>query len=120
MTHSFPTRRSSDLLQKLKVRWNEQVEFKFTTSLKYTFLTVADVVMVEDAKGVWHRVRLDERNEDGKEIDWEGTQDAGTRAYGTTLRGNALAPPTSTTPDVIGETRFEILNIPVQIGRANV
>lgn len=107
---------ASAVLQKLKVRWNEQVEFKFTTSLKYTFLTVTDVVMVEDAKGIWHRVRLDERNEDGKEIDWEATQDAGARAYGTTMIGNALAPPTSTTPGVIGETRFEILNIPVQRG----
>lgn len=107
---------ASAALQKLKVRWNEQVEFKFTTSLKYTFLTPTDVVMVEDAKGVWHRVRLDERNEDGKEIDWEGTQDAGTRAYGTKMIGNALTPPTSTTPGVIGETRFEILNIPVQRG----
>lgn len=108
---------ASAVLQKLKVRWNEQVEFKFTTSLKYTFVTTADVVMVEDAKGVWHRVRIDERNEDGKEIDWEATQDAGTRAYGTTLRGNALPPPTSTTPGIIGETRFEILNLPVQRGQ---
>lgn len=107
---------ASAVLQKLKVRWNEQVEFKFTTSLKYTYLTPTDVVMVEDAKGVWHRVRLDERNEDGKEIDWEATQDAGSRAYATKMVGNALAPPTSTTPGVIGETRFEILNIPVQRG----
>lgn len=105
---------ASAVLQKLKVRWNEQVEFEFSTSLKYTHLVPSDVVMVEDAKGVWHRVRLEERNEDNGEIDWEAKQDAGTRAYGTEMTGNPLPPPTSTTPGIIGETRFEILNIPVQ------
>lgn len=108
---------ASAVLQKLKVRWNEQVEFEFTTSIKYTFITPADVVMVEDAKGVWHRVRIEERDEDGGEIDWKGIQDAGTRAYGATLTGNPLPPPISTTPGVVGETRFEILNIPVQRGQ---
>lgn len=108
---------ASAVLQKLKVRWNEQVEFEFTTSIKYTFVTPADVVMVEDAKGVWHRVRIEERNEDSGEIDWKGIQDAGTRAYGSILTGNPLPPPTSTTPGVVGETRFEILNIPVQRGQ---
>lgn len=108
---------ASAVLQKLKVRWNEQVEFEFTTSIKYTFVTPADVVMVEDAKGVWHRVRIEERDEDGGEIDWKGIQDAGTRAYGSILTGNPLPPPVSTTPGVVGETRFEIINIPVQRGQ---
>lgn len=108
---------ASAVLQKLKVRWNEQVEFEFTTSIKYTFITPADVVMVEDAKGVWHRVRIEERDEDGGEIDWKGIQDAGTRAYGSILTGNPLPPPVSTTPGVVGETRFEIINIPVQRGQ---
>lgn len=112
-----PDQAASAVLQKLKVRWNEQVEYEFTTTLKYSYVTTADVVMVEDAKGVWHRIRVEERNEDTGEIDWTGKQDAGSRAYKTQSVGNALAPPTSTTPGVIGETRFEILNIPVQRGQ---
>lgn len=108
---------ASAVLQKLKVRWNEQVEFEFTTSIKYTFVTPADVVMVEDAKGVWHRVRIEERNEDNGEIDWTAKQDAGARAYSTKHVGNSLPPPTPTSPGIIGETRFEILNIPVQRGQ---
>lgn len=104
-------------MQKLKVRWNEQVDYEFTTSIKYTFVVPSDVVMVEDAKGVWHRVRIEERNEDDGEIDWEAKQDAGARAYGTKRLGNSLPPPTPTSPGVIGETRFEILNIPVQRGQ---
>lgn len=107
---------ASAVLQKLKVRWNEQVTFKFTTTLKYTFLVPSDVVMVEDAKGVWHRVRLEERNEDEKQLDWEAIQDAGARAYGSEVIGSTLPPPKSTTPGTVGETRFELLNIPVQRG----
>ena len=99
-------------LTKLKVYWNELIDFKFSTTLKYTRLTVTDVVMVEDAKGVWHRMRLVERDEDGKIIEWQAKQDGGSRAYGTKVYGNALPPPTSTTPGLVGETRFEILNLP--------
>lgn len=104
---------ASATMQRLKVYWNEQVKFTFTTTLKYTRLTPTDVVMVEDIDGTWHRVRLEERNEDRKEINWKASLDAGATAYGTALLGNELPPPVSTTPGIIGETRFEILNIPV-------
>lgn len=108
---------ASITMQKLKVRWNEQVDYEFSTSIKYTFVVPSDVVMVEDAKGVWHRVRIEERDEDDGEIDWTAKQDAGSRAYNTTRLGNSLPAPTPTSPGLIGETRFEILNIPVQRGQ---
>ncbi len=108
---------ASFTMQKLKVRWNEQVDYEFSTSIKYTFVVPSDVVMVEDAKGVWHRVRIEERDEDDGEIDWTAKQDAGARAYSTKRLGNSLPPPTPTSPGIIGETRFEILNIPVQRGQ---
>lgn len=99
-------------LTKLKMYWGELVDYKFSTTLKYTRLTVTDVVMVEDAKGVWHRMQLRERNEDGKIIEWEAKQHGGEWVYGSKAYGNALPPPTSTTPGLVGETRFEILNLP--------
>jgi hypothetical protein len=93
----------------LRIDWNELIEYKFATTIKYTYLTIGDVIEVEDKLGTWHRMRLQERNEDGT-IDWEATQDAGQRTYGKTRTGNALPPPTSTTPGLVGETRIEIVN----------
>jgi hypothetical protein len=97
----------------LRLEWNEQLSYEFSTTIKWTELTVGDVVEVEDKKGTWHRMRLEERNEDGT-IEWKGKQDAGQRTYGKTFTGNALPPPISTTPGLIGETLIEILTIPVQ------
>jgi len=101
-------------LTKLKVFWNELITYEFATTIKWTELTPTDVVMVEDAKGQWHRMRLEERNEDGPVIEWQGKQDAGVRTYGSAAAGNNTPPPTSTTPGVIGETQIEILNIAIQ------
>lgn len=99
-------------LIKLKVEWNETVTYKFKTTLKYTHLTVTDVVMVEDARGTWHRVRLEDRDEDRKILEWTARQDAGTRTYKTTGQtGVILDPPVSTTPGELGETRLEIINV---------
>lgn len=97
----------------LRIEWNEQITYEFSTTIKWTELTVADVIEVEDKKGTWHRMRIEERNEDG-DIEWKCKQDAGQRTYGKTRTGNALPPPISTTPGLIGETLIEILNIPVQ------
>lgn len=97
----------------LRIDWNEQISYKFSTTIKWTELTTGDVIEVEDKVGVWHRMRIEERNEDG-DIEWKCKQDAGQRTYGKTVTGNALPPPISTTPGVIGETLIEILNVPVQ------
>jgi hypothetical protein len=101
-------------LTKLKVFWNEQISYEFSTTIKYTELTPGDVVEVEDSDGTWHRMRLEERNEDSGRLEWDGKQDAGARTYGKQATGNATAPPTSTTPGLAGETVIEILNIGVQ------
>lgn len=97
-------------MTRLKVYWNEQIEYAFATSLMYTRLTVTDVIEVEDYKGVWHRMRLEDRNEDGGIIEWDAVQDAGDLTYVTQRVGNALPPPVSTTPGIISLTRIEIVN----------
>lgn len=98
---------------KLKVEWREQIEYEFTTTIKWTELTTADVIEVEDSTGVWHRMRIEERNEDGGNIEWTAKQDGGYYTYNGIVTGNTLKPPVSTTPGVVGETRLEILNIAV-------
>ena len=105
-----PDQAATAAAQILKKRWNEQIEYKFTTTIRYAALTPGDVVMVEDAKGTWHRIRLEQKDEDTGNIDWEGRADAGSRAYAHTATGNALPPPTSTTPGVVTETQLEIID----------
>lgn len=97
---------------KLKVFWHEQQTFKFATTIKYSYVVETDVVEVEDKNGVWHRIRLTERNENNPVIDFEGVQDAGQDVYSTLGVGLSLPPPVSTTPGEVGDTRLEILNIP--------
>ena len=95
----------------LKRRWNELFEYEFATRLKYSFVLPGDIVEVEDADGEWHRVFIEERNEDDGEIEFEGRQDAGKRVWGSKLVGNALPDPVSTTPGLAGETRLDIINV---------
>ena len=99
--------------RKLKERWAELIIFKFTTTLRYTRLTPADVVMVQDSEGEWHRVRLEDRNEDTGNIDWEAKLDAGEQAYelNASELASSVQPPTSTTPGQVGETHIEIINV---------
>lgn len=97
---------------RLKVAWHEQVKFQFATVLKYAQVVSTDVVEVEDKTGVWHRIRITERNDNHPVIKFEGVQDAGQDVYSTLGVGHSLPPPVSTTPGNIGETRLEILNIP--------
>lgn len=99
----------------LKARHGEQYAYKFSTTIKYTELVPSDVIEVEDEKGFWHRIRIEEKNEDDRVIDWEGVQDAGDLVYGASdALGKALDIPISTTPGTIGDTILEILNLPVQ------
>ena len=94
----------------LRIEWNELVEYKFATTIKWTELTTGDVIEVEDKGGTWHRMRIEEKNEDGT-ISWECTQDAGQRTYGATRTGYSLPPPTSTTPGLVGPTQLEIVDV---------
>lgn len=93
----------------LRIDWNELIEYEFATSIYYTYLTNGDVIEVEDKGGTWHRMRIEEKNEDG-DITWKCRQDAGQRTYGATRTGNVLPPPISTTPGLIGETLLELVN----------
>lgn len=104
---------ASAALSHLKAAWAEQITYKFSTTLRYTELTVTDVIEVEDARGAWHRIRLTDRKDDGSVISWEGKQDAGPHTYGFATSGNSLPPPTSTTPGLVGPTTLEIMNLPV-------
>lgn len=106
-----PDQAATAAMVKLKVKWNELLEYEFSTRLKYSFVCAADVVEVEDADGNWHRIRIEEKNEDDGEIQFEGVQDGGARAYGAITYGNALPDPISTTPGLAGETRLEIINV---------
>lgn len=94
----------------LRIEWNELVEYKFATTIKWTELTTGDVIEVEDRGGTWHRMRIEEKNEDGT-IGWECTQDAGQRTYGVARAGYSLPPPTSTTPGLVGPTQLEIVDV---------
>lgn len=109
-----PDQAASAALRRLKVYHNEIYQYEFTTTIRYAELVAADVIEVEDENGVWHRMRITERNEDRDLIKWEADQDAGSLAYKTSQSGSGLRPPVSTTPGLVGDTQLEILNLPVQ------
>lgn len=99
-------------LVKLKTAWHEQQTFDFATTIKHTIVCPCDVVMVENARGEWFRIRIEERNDEGFLIKFKGVQDAGLDVYQTLGIGHSLPAPVPTTPYEIGETRLEVLNIP--------
>ena len=102
-------------LRKLKILHNEYEDFEFSTRLEYSYLTPGDVVEVEDFDGTWYRVHLTERNEDDGNIKWDAETDGGYLVYDNIpVPGKPLDPPVSTTPGNVGDTEFEILNLPVQ------
>ena len=99
----------------IKAKHGEMFTYKFSTTIRYTEIMAADVVEVEDSDGFWHRMRIDERNEDDGVIEWDATFDAGPLTYVSSLAaGSTLDPPVSTTPGNIGDTDLQIFNMPVQ------
>lgn len=110
-----PDQGATAALTIIKAKWGEQYEYEFSTTIRYTEITPGDVGEVEDAKGVWHRIRIRDKNEDDKVIEWDAIQDAGDLTYGAFgAPGSVLRPPVSTTPGQVGDTILEILNLPVQ------
>lgn len=105
-----PDQAATAAMVKLKVDWNELRDYEFSTSIRYAFLTETDIVEVEDANGVWNRMRIEEKNEDEGELKWTCIQDAGPVVYGSAALGNALDEPISTTPGLVGPTEIEIVN----------
>lgn len=110
-----PDQAATAALTIIKAKYGEQWDYKFSTTIKYSEVTPGDVGEVQDAKGTWYRVRIEEKNEDSGVIDWEAKQDAGTLTYGAFgAPGNSLDPPVSTTPGLVGDTILDIINFPVQ------
>ena len=110
-----PDQAASAALRRLKIYHNELYSYEFKTTIRYSELTPTDVIEVEDEKGVWHRMRITQRDEDRGQIKWQADQDAGSLAYDTSQFGNELPPPVTTTPGLVGDTVLEILNEPVQV-----
>lgn len=105
-----PDQAATAAMIRLKKDWNELRDYTFSTGIRYAFLTETDIVEVEDSKGVWNRMRIEEKNEDDGEIKWTCVQDAGVAAYASAALGNMLDDPISTTPGLVGDTRIEIVN----------
>lgn len=100
-------------LKHIKMKWHEQLTHSWALTLKFTELTPGDVIEYEDRGGSVYRIRIEERNEDTGVIDFTGKQDGGSPVYQTKTSGLSLGTPISTTPGLVGETRLEILNLPV-------
>lgn len=98
--------------KKLKVGWAETRRFK--TSIPYTRpdLTVADVIGLTDRKGKRSRVRLMEMAEDSGRIRIDEAMLDRQAAYTSNVEGVAHAPPTDTSPGLIGPTFGVAMNLP--------
>jgi hypothetical protein len=100
-------------LKTLKMDWHELMSYAWALPIGFTALVPADVIDFAAKDGSIQRIRITSRNEDGGILKFEGKQDAGPLTYGSHASGNPLPYPQSTTPGLIGETRLELLNIPV-------
>lgn len=97
----------------LKVYWNEQMTYEWSLPLAYTGLTPGDVFDYFAKDGSTQRIRVTSRNEADDVLKFEGSLDGGALCYSSKRVGLPLPYPKSTTPGLVGETRLEILNLPV-------
>lgn len=100
-------------MRELKRPYYEQMKYEFGLPIKFSFLTVTDVIEFEDEDGTVEIIRLEDIEREDGELSIEGTREGGTPVYGVTAAGLALPAPRPTTPGLVGETRIEILNVPV-------
>lgn len=100
-------------MRKIKVGWGEILSLKFAVPVKFSWLTPSDIIEVEDKKGALFTMRIMQIEEDGGRFMLECVEHAAW-AYGVEAEGVFGEAPTSTTPGLVGDTQFEILNIPVQ------
>lgn len=101
-------------LKHIKMKWHEQMTHTWALTLKHTRLVPGDTIEYEDRDGNVYRIRIEERNEDTGVLDFKGKQDGGPTVYNSSAKGLSLGTPISTTPGLVGGTRLEVLNIPVQ------
>lgn len=100
-------------LKRIKMRWHEPVTYEFWLTIAFTEWVASDSVEYVDQEGNVYPLRLETRNEDSGILKFTAKKDGRGAVYGTEAKGLALPPPISTTPGLVGETRLEILNIPV-------
>lgn len=95
-----------------KVAWSENCELKWSLPYRYSFLTPTDVGEITDRKGVTHRVRLMQSEEEAGVLLLESSKDRA-RNYVSDATGIAPRPPVITMPGLVGGTILEVLSIPV-------
>lgn len=100
-------------LRHIKMKWHEPVTYEWWMTVAFTDMVPSDVVQYIDQEGNKYRIRIEERNDDKGYLKFKGKKDGGRAVYGSTAAGLDLRAPISTTPGLVGDTRIEILNIPV-------
>ncbi|MBT9158795.1 MAG: hypothetical protein DDT26_00042 [Dehalococcoidia bacterium] len=101
-------------MRELKREYREQMGYKFALGPAWSFLTPTDVIEFEDRDGSVEIIRIEEIEREDTVSYLKGRADGGLAVYGpTTAASQSLQPPRSTTPGLVGETRIEILNVPV-------
>ncbi|AMW36140.1 hypothetical protein [Xanthomonas phage XAJ2] len=89
--------------KRIKIAWGESETFKFRTTMKYSYLTETDVVVLPDKRGNRFRARIMKVSEDSLIRSFEATLDADW-IYETESTGLSTLPPEQTAPGEIGVT----------------
>ncbi len=100
-------------MRELKAPYYEQMSYEFELGLKFSHLTVNDVIEFVDRDGTLEVIRLEEIDREDGTLKINGRSEGGPDVYGVAAVGLSLNPPRSTTPGLVGNTRVEILNVPV-------
>lgn len=98
--------------KRLRVPWAEPNKYKFSLGIPWSALTPTDVVVVTDAKGVQHRQRIGQIDEDYGAFSIEATSNGGW-VYSQQATGVSAPPSIPTVPGQAGDTTPIIMDIPV-------
>ena len=98
--------------KRLKVAWSELRRFGYVMPYTLAKYTVTDVIGLTDKKGRRQRVRLMEASEDTGRIDVSEASLDRQSSYTSNVEGVQKAPPTDTSPGLIGPTYFWAGNLP--------
>lgn len=106
--------------KRLKVGWSELRRFAFDLPYTRPDLTPTDVGTITDRKGRTQRIRLMEMSEDSGRIEVSEAMLDRQSSYTSDVEGITVAPPTDTSPGLIGPTNFYAGNWPSLRTRDNV
>lgn len=98
--------------KRLKVAWSEIRRFGLTLPYTLAKYTVTDVIGLTDKKGRRQRVRLMEASEDTGRIEISESSLDRQSSYTSDVQGVVKAPPTDTSPGLVGPTFFWAGNLP--------